>query len=440
VAVSTRSVGQALGVIVGVERVSDGPDALAAVAVDGVLPRWVVRPATVNHIAGTVALAHEEGLHVVPRGSGSSLALGHPAAGVDIVLDLSAMNDLVEYSPDDLTVTVQTGVTLGALNDGALRPRGQWLPIDGSGASGRTIGGLVATNASGPLRQRYGTLRDLLLGVRFVQADGVVTWGGARVVKSVTGYDVPKLMVGALGTLGVLAELTLRLHPRPDADRTWLALLPSVEAAQDYVARVVDSTIQPMALELFDEAALRAVPAETAPAAVAVRVGSVAEAVREQGDTIMALAAVAGGMAVPASADFWQAAAAALEPGVDEVVLRIATLASDLAGTVRAVAAGAETLGSTGAMLVTGSAALGILRVLVTGATAEGVASLVERVRGHVAAHDGSVVVQAGPRELRASLDPWGPVDPGAFALMKAIREEFDPRRVLNPGRFVGGL
>ena len=119
-----------------------------------------------------------------------------------------------------------------------LGPPGQLLPIDPPGGGARTLGGLVATNASGPLRARYGTMRDLLLGVRFVQADGVVTWGGSKVVKSVTGYDVPKLMVGALGTLGVLTELTLRLHARPEVECTSLVLLPDASAVQAHHARL----------------------------------------------------------------------------------------------------------------------------------------------------------------------------------------------------------
>src|SRR3989475_10163254 len=133
---------------------------------------------------------------------------------------------------------------------------------------------MIATNAAGPLRARYGALRDLVLGVRFVQADGVVTWGGARVVKSVTGYDVPKLMVGALGTLGVLCELTLRLQPMPEAEQTWLAPFTSVEAAQAVAARVVNSPLHPMRLDLPNEAALRLCQAPSAPLGVVVAIGS----------------------------------------------------------------------------------------------------------------------------------------------------------------------
>src|SRR5262249_43918344 len=188
------------------------------------------------------------------------------------------------------------------------------------------------TNAAGPLRARYGALRDLVLGVRFVQADGLVTWGGARVVKSVTGYDVPKLMVGALGTLGVLCELTLRLHPMPEAEQTWLATFTSVEAAQAFAARVVNSPLQPMRLELLNEAALRVCQAPSAPFGVAVAIGSVHPAVREQGE---ALAVLASGEKVRAAAvgeGLWARYDAALTPAEGEVVLRIGSVASRRAG------------------------------------------------------------------------------------------------------------
>src|SRR5439155_732223 len=189
-----------------------------------------------------LALAWDAELAVVPRGGGNALALGHPPSRLDLVLDLRRLDRVVEYNPDDLTVTVEAGTTMGALA-ARVGARRQLLPLDPAGVERRTLGGLAATDASGPLRARYGTMRELLLGVRFVQADGVMTWGGAKVVKSVSGYDVPKLMVGALGTLGVLGELTLRLHPEPEFEATWLAVFTDLAAAQAFVARLVDSTV-----------------------------------------------------------------------------------------------------------------------------------------------------------------------------------------------------
>ncbi|MGH7389806.1 MAG: FAD-binding oxidoreductase, partial [Candidatus Rokuibacteriota bacterium] len=323
-AVTERSIGAALAQIAGRPGVADDTAALAAAVVDGRRPRWVVTPRSVEQVAAVLALARDEGLAVVPRGSGSALDLGPPPAAFDIVLDTRGLGRVVDYNPDDLTVSVEAGVTAGAL-DGRLRPRRQWLPIDPPGAATRTLGGLTATGAAGPLRLRYGTLRDLLLGVRFVQADGVVTWGGARVVKSVTGYDVPKLMVGGLGTLGVLVEMTFRLHPRPPGETTWLASFPAADGAQAFVAAVLDSPLQPNRLEALNGVALRACTVDPAPVAVAVTIGSVEAAVREQGVLAERIAARCGGAWTPAPSDFWARWDHAFAKGEDDVVLMVSS-------------------------------------------------------------------------------------------------------------------
>jgi glycolate oxidase FAD binding subunit len=434
--VSTRTIGSALAEVTGSACLSEGPEAARSGLVDGVAPRWVVAPATSEQVGRILALAHGEGLVVVPRGSGSALSLGAPLDRVDIVLDTRNLTRVVDYNPDDLTVSVEAGLTAQALA-GRLAERRQWLPVDPPGSQSRTLGGLTATNALGPLRPRYGTLRDLLLGVRFVQADGVVTWGGARVVKSVTGYDVPKLMVGSLGTLGVLTELTLRLHPRPDVEGTWLATFPSADAAQTFVGLVLDSTLQPNRVEFLNASALSACAAPTAPAAVAVCIGSVEAAVREQGADLVSLAERAEGGVTPTATTFWdrfdQAVTRASRSSGDAVVLQIGTLPSRLAETAEAIARGP-------AAIVTGCAALGSLHVVLDGTSAGEAATAIARLRDSVAGFGGSVIVRAAPRAVRAAVDPWGPVAPAALAVMQRLKQEFDPRRILNPGRFVGGI
>ncbi len=438
-AVSTRSLISALAQIVGRERVDDDPGRLAGAAVDGLTPRWLVSPASAEQVAGVLALAHEERLAVGPRGSGSALDLGRPPQRLDVVLDLTGLTRILEDKPDDLTVSVEAGVLASTLA-ARLGARRQWLPVDPPGGGRRTIGGLTATNAHGPLRFHYGSLRDLLLGVRFVQADGVVTWGGARVVKSVTGYDVPKLMVGALGTFGVLVELTVRLHPQPECERTWLTGFPSPLAAEAFVGRVLDSPLQPNRVEFLNEPALRACSVPAAPAAIAIAIGSVETAVIEQGARLGDLAQQAGGRPAPAPEDFWERYDRAFAKAGEGVVLQIGTLPARLATTIAAIERGRPTLGAGASFTITGGAALGTLRVALTGAEPAGVATLVEQLRGTVAEFDGSVVIQAGPAALRAAVDPWGPVAAGTLALMRGLRDEFDPRGVLNPGRFVGGL
>jgi glycolate oxidase FAD binding subunit len=171
VSVTARGLGGALAAIVGAEGARDTPAACAAAAVDGRRPRWVARPRTLEEAARVIALAHDEKLAVLPRGGGSALALGAPPERLDLVLDLGGLDAIVEHNPADLTATVQVGLTAGALA-ARLATYRQALPLDPPGWSARTLGGVAATAASGPLRLRYGTMRALLLGVRFIQADG----------------------------------------------------------------------------------------------------------------------------------------------------------------------------------------------------------------------------------------------------------------------------
>lgn len=432
---SARSIADALAKIAGPDHVVSGPP-----AVDGIAPRWLVGVSAIEQVSAVLALAWEESLAVVPRGSGSALDLGRPPERVDIVIDLAGMHRVLEDNPDDLTASVEAGLTAGVLA-ARLAPRGQFLPVDPPGVASRTLGGLVATGAHGPLRARYGTLRDFLLGVRFVQADGVITWGGARVVKSVTGYDVPKLMVGSLGTLGVLCELTLRLHPRPEAEAGRLVTFDSAEAAVALVAQVLDSSLEPNRVEFLNGAAReRLAPGGRAPAAIALSVGSVEAAVREQLVAVDALARTIGGTSEPLSGEFWAAYAAMLDDRGRTLCLHVSTLPSRLAESVGAVERILADLAPAETAIVAGCAALGTLAVLLREPAVPVAVRLVERVRAEVAEHGGHATLRRAPLAVRRAVDPWGPVEPGPLAVMRALRDEFDPRRILNPERFVGGL
>ena len=442
-AVSASALGDALAAVVGRDFLKDDPGVLARHAVDGLLPRWVAFPGGAQEMSGLIKVASEERLALTPWGSGTRIGLGNIPTRVDLVLNLSRLSRVLEYSPDDLTVTVEAGASLLALSRHLSRHH-QFLPLDPLDGPARTVGGVTATDSSGPLRFRYGTARDLLLGVRFIQADGAVTWGGARVVKSVTGYDIPKLMVGALGSLGVIAELTLRLHPLPEAEQSWLCRFHSADRAGEFIQRLLDSSLQPNRLAFLNGEALQAMDhGGEGTVGVALSVGSVPEAVLAQGEEALRLARSLGGEGREVGqSDFWAGPGQAIHGEKDEqaVVLKVTTLVPHLVKQAVLIEATGHRLGLR--VRTVAEAGNGALHVRLGGrlAVEEWERSVIAPLRERLALEGGSCVVEEAARPIKDRLEVWGPVEPAAFAIMKRLKNNFDPQSMLNPGRFVGRL
>lgn len=435
-AVSTPALHDALAELVGREHLLRDPAGLARYAVDGLVPGVVARPGSGEEVGRLLALCSAERLAVVPRGAGTAQALGNPPRRLDLVLELGRLAGVHEYVPEDMVATVGAGLTLAGLG-AHLAPHRQRLALDPPGGGPRSVGGVLATNASGPLRFRYGTSRDLLLGVRFVQADGTLTWGGAKVVKSVTGYDVPKLLVGSLGTLGIIVEATLRLHPMPPATRSWQVGLPSPAAAAAFLAALVDSPLQPDRAVLLDAAGLRRAGLTADPIALLLSIASVAEAVEQQGRALEALARVHRGQAAAVAETAWSALGAAVEA---PVLLRLASEPRRLLDWAEAGWAAAGRLGVEIAVLA--QPGHGVVEMAVWGSPdlRHLGQDLVRPLRAAVEAEGGSLVVQRAPVELKRSYEVWGSISREILSIMKRIKGEFDPADVLSPGRFVGGL
>ncbi len=224
---------------------------LSPYVVEGLTPEAAVFPGSVDEVRGVVAVAAEAEVPVLPWGGGTAASVGSPPARPGIVLGLGRLDAILEYEPGDLTVTAQAGLTLARLQS-ALRERGQWLSLDPPDAERATLGGIVAANASGPRRQLYGTLRDLLIGVTVVTADGGLVRGGGKVVKNVAGYDLPKLFVGSYGTLGIIVEVTVRLRPLPDAERVVSVRFDRLKDAGTAVRTIMAGDLVPNAIELLD--------------------------------------------------------------------------------------------------------------------------------------------------------------------------------------------
>ena len=436
---AAADVGRELAVAAAPGTVLSG-DRASARTVAGVAPRFVAEPTTVDGVSRVLALASARGLAVAPTGGGARLAWGAPPRRLDVVLSLARLDRILAHEPEDLTLSVECGATLEAL-DAALRPHRQFVPLDPARPGTSTIGGLIATGAAGPYRARYGTMRDLLVGLTVVRADGTLVKGGGRVVKNVTGYDVPKLHVGALGTLGVVVEAHLRLHSRPAEERSWVFGFASAEAALDAALDVRDTPVVLSRCQLVTAGALRALGEPEPPAAaLAVTIGSVPEAVRAQGSQVADICGRAGSPAieVPQADAWWQRIADVTWPEgpATHLSMRIGIRPTDAVKALRAVEAVQP---GGGAIRATINLATGVLHATLAPIEARRVSDVVARVREALAALDGTCVVEHAPPDALPGLDVWGDVG-SALEAMRRLKRELDPAGVLNPGRYVGGI
>jgi glycolate oxidase FAD binding subunit len=393
-------------------------------AILGVRPRVAVEPASVDEAVEAMRALAADGLALAFVGGGTDLDLGAAPARLDAVLHTRRMARVREYAPSDQIVAVEGGMTLAELQR-HLAPHRQRLAIDPPFPDRATVGGIVAANAFGPRRTRYGSVRDLVIGITIVRADGALARGGGKVVKNVAGFDLPRILCGSLGTLGLVAEVVFRLHPLPDASAT--AVFEGLEAAD------VAETL-PVLGDLGVEPTAIAAIAEGARFTLAVRFEGFAPGVREQVERTL-------GRAAGARID-----------GAEEEALWARHDAMRSAGDVRARAtfapatlpAAVEALRPLAAALRGGAIvlhpALGI--ALVSGALDDDgrAAAAVEAARGALRPlGNGAVVLAAAPAALRARADVWGPPPP-AIEVMRRLKRELDPDGRLAPGRFVGGI
>ena len=401
-------------------------EASAEDAVDGVAPSFVVEPGSVGEISAVMNLATREGLAVSPRGGGTKVGLGAPPRSVDLILSTARMNGIIEHVPGDQVVRTQAGVKLADLQE-KLAEADQMLALDPP-ERGATIGGAVASNSSGPRRLRYGTVRDLIIGITVVLADGTVAKAGGKVVKNVAGYDLAKLFTGSLGTLGVITDCNFRLHPRPDAARTLAVEVETPQQARDAAQAVVHSQVEATAIELHwgGEAKLVSVLLESIPGGIEAKeertrlllqpFGEVRTLEDEEADNL--------GPLDPPSV------------GADEVALKIGAPPAELASILDSVLDAAGRRDVTARF--TGHAATGVTFTGLSGGEAA-MAEVVEELRQIVVRSGGSVVVRSAPLSFKERVDVWGPAgDYGG--LLRRVKEKFDPGYAMNPGRYVGGI
>ncbi len=399
-------------------------------AVEGVEPSFVVEPGSVEELSALMKLAAREELAVAPRGGGTKTHLGEPPRELDLVVSMARMDEIIEHVPGDQIARVQAGVKLRDLQE-KLSEANQMLGLDPpEAAAGATIGGIIAANSSGPLRLRYGTVRDLIIGITVVLSDGTVAKAGGKVVKNVAGYDLGKLFSGSMGTLGIIADANFRLHPIPEVARTVAVNLESPQAAGEASQTILHSKIMPSACELrwSGENKQLTVLLESIPGGIEAKLEAASFLLKSFGDVQVL------------EEEETDAPGALSEFGEDEVEVKIGAPPAELAGVLESVLGAAERGGVEAS--VTGHAATGVTFVRFTGGTdaeADAGAELVEELREIWSRRGGSVVLQRSPLGLKRKVGVWGPGG-DSVGLMRRVKDKFDARGVLNPGRFVGGI
>jgi glycolate oxidase FAD binding subunit len=407
--------------------------------------RVVAFPHSIEELSEMLKLAADEHWRVIPAGAGTWLTMGNVPVSFHLAISTARLNRVIEYEPADLTATVEAGCTLSAFNQLAAQHR-QWIPLDPFGDSGATLGGIVATASSGPLRCAYGTPRDWLIGIRVVHANGGVTRAGGKVVKNVAGYDLCKLYTGSFGSLAVIAEMSFKMRATPTSDKTMVFYAGATAGAAEaerlcaLTLRITDSDVQPSAMELIAPTNNHALPIDPKRFALVLRFLNEAETIESQ----IADAARIGcdfEHALLSESDaktFWRVYHDSETDEQWDFSLRLNALPADLDAVIKDVN---QLLPQA---TLRAHAASGVVRVLAGEDLFEGLQikrrpKFIAELRKMMQVRGGQLLVLRAPEKIKDQLDTWG--DVGATAhLMRDLKQRFDPQSLFSPGRFVAGI
>ena len=410
---------------------------VARFAIDGVHPERVVCPTSVPQVCGIMKIASARGLAVVPAGFGAHLGLGAAPRRPFLAVSLASLNALVDHQPANMTLTAQGGMTLARIQATAASS-GQWLPVDPPLAAATSVGGLIGANLSGPSRFSQGTVRDLLIGITVVRADGTLVKSGGRVVKNVAGYDLGKLYCGSLGTLGVIVEATFKLRTLPEARAVARITCPETTRVGELLERILTAPLEPLFIDLLAD-----VPARGSGCVLLVGFGGPKGDVDDQTATLRSLV---HGQGLERLSD--EDAATVMAELRDSralgeafLQLKVSLLPTKVPFFMAALEEECERSGLT--MAVQAHAGNGIIHVRVERPDARDPRGLgyavVEGLRAEAAALGGTLVVEQAAPDVKPDLNLWGGGIEG-LALMKQIKQTLDPEDILSPGRFVGGI
>ena len=477
-----KDIAERLAGIVGHEHIKTDPEAVNDYVVDKMEPKAVLFPKNTQQVSQVVEIANSENLSIVVRGSGSKMAMGNPPKRLDLVVCTSRMNKMIDVDTANLTITVEAGVKfrdiqarLATEEDRCYLPledlsteadeeicsdrshSGSFLPIDPSYADTATIGGVIATNSSGPRRLLYNLPRDVILGVKLVTPTGAIAGAGGKTVKNVSGYDTSKLVVGSMGSLGILCEMTLKLLPLPEEMETMLISFDSFRDASELADSIFNSRLIPAAIEVMNGTTYTSLKVGDAPEfepgqyVVAVGIEAFHEAVKRMVTEISKMAGTLGARSQAsfeghAHQRFWLAVSdldttlAGKFPGLVQAKLNYPILEW------RAIFEFADRILSENKIEHTilahagsGVCLISLLLDQSDRASMDQVVEVMGQLLDRSCETGGNLVITRAPTDIKRNLKIWGEQGPDLI-IMKRLKEELDPLGIMSPGRFVGGL
>ena len=390
----------------------------------------LVIPKTEEALGMVCAIAQQNQSSIVPCGNSSKLTWGGLPSQFDFYLSTRHLNQIIDHAIGDLTVTLQAGVTLAQLQQ-HLKQNNQFLPLDPAYPETATLGGIVATADAGSWRERYGGVRDLLIGISFVRADGEIAKAGGRVVKNVAGYDLMKLFTGSYGTLGIISQLTFRTYPLPPASAT-VALTGDTDAITEVAQTLRNSTLTPTRVDLLSPAITKKLNLGNG-LGLMIQWETIVESIEKQIEVISNLA-ISPTLTITRYQEeneksLWDQlkALTSIPPNSSEITCKIGLLPT-------ATRHFFSELPPDSYAIIHNKSGLGELVL-----SADLSVSTLKSIRDYCEKNKGFLTLLSAPHAIKTEIEPWGYTG-NALTIMKKIKEQFDPNNQFNPNRFVGGI
>ncbi len=409
--------------------------------IDGMRPAITARPRSAEEVAAVIAFAADEQLAVVPRGGGTAMHLGNKPTRVDILLSLGGLRDGFEHSHEDLVATLPAGMTVGDANS-RLEESGQGLPLDPPSMDDATLGGVLAANSIGPRVQWFGMPRGWVLGTTVVHPDGSITKTGGKVVKNVTGYDLARAYVGSLGTLGVITSATLKLQPLPQATVSLGMGFPTMDGAMRTAEEILEAGLRPLALSALSGPSTETLGLNLHPVLLLIEFGGPDAVVNRQVGEARRVGEERG---VARDAHYRGQKGRNVWRGVADfpgsswgTVFRCSLPPAAVGPFIDVLSEAFRAVGLTESLLVHAGRGI-VFAGTPLPLSHDQLATLFEELTAVGVSMGGFVILEKTSPELKQDLDVWGS-KPDGFEVMARLKGEFDSHRILNPGRYVGGL